>query len=240
MVRIIELENPTSAIIFCNTKDKVNYVSTVLQRFGYDADQLTADLTQNARERVLERVRKNNLRFLVATDVASRGIDIVNLSHVFLYEFPEDIESYIHRAGRTGRAGAAGVAISLVSLQETADLTRVSRNFKIDMEKRPTPTDEDVQAIVSQRVTALLEAKLRGRDRLQIERMRRFMPLAKSLGESDDELAVIAMLLDDYYQESLHALPVMPETGEKGKSQAPEFRPKSPRPPGDKPRPRRR
>src|SRR5437764_996987 len=104
-----------SAIIFCNTKSKVHFLAVVLQRFGYDADELSADLSQRDRERVLERVRKGTLRFLVATDVAARGLDIPELSHVILFEPPEDSEAYIHRAGRTGRAGAAGVVISLVS-----------------------------------------------------------------------------------------------------------------------------
>jgi ATP-dependent RNA helicase DeaD len=99
LVRIIEIENPTSAIIFCNTKVKVHYVAVVLQRFGYDADELSADLSQADRERVLDRVRKGTLRFLVATDVAARGLDIPELSHVFQYELPEDTEAYIHRAG---------------------------------------------------------------------------------------------------------------------------------------------
>jgi ATP-dependent RNA helicase DeaD len=112
LIRVIEIENPSSALIFCNTRARVHYVSVVLQRFGYDADELSADLSQAEREKVLKRVRKGSLRFLVATDVAARGIDIPDLSHVFLYEPPEDQESYIHRAGRTGRAGASGVAIS--------------------------------------------------------------------------------------------------------------------------------
>ncbi|MBX7244539.1 MAG: DEAD/DEAH box helicase [Candidatus Sumerlaeaceae bacterium] len=222
LVRIIEVENPASAIIFCNTKDKVNYVSTVLQRFGYDADQLTADLSQRDRERVLERLRQKKLRFLVATDVAARGIDISQLSHVVLYEVPQDPESYIHRAGRTARAGATGVAMSLVALTETAALKAVARQYGITMECRPVPTDEDVQAVVTERMTAMLEAKLRGRDRMHLERMKRLMPLARSLGESDDELALIAMLLDDYYQETLHAPPPEPE-GES--EQAPANRP---------------
>src|SRR4030095_6335391 len=111
LVRVIEVENPASAIIFCNTRSKVHYVSTVLQRFGYDADERSADLSQADRERVLERVRKGTLRFLVATDVAARGLDIPELSHVVLYEPPADSQAYIHRAGRTGRAGASGVAI---------------------------------------------------------------------------------------------------------------------------------
>lgn len=210
LVRVIEAENPSSAIIFCNTKAKVAYVSQVLQRFGYDADQLTSDLAQRARENVLQRLHKGNLRFLVATDVAARGIDVANLSHVFLYDFPEDQESYIHRAGRTGRAGAAGVAISLVDLMEKTELGRLAKRYSIEMEARETPTEEAIQTVVSERVVALLEATLRDRDRIRMERMRRFIPLAKSLGESDDELAIIAMLIDDYYQETLHAPPPEP------------------------------
>lgn len=209
LVKLIELENPASAIIFCNTKQNVHYVTVVLQRFGYDADELSADLPQDARERVLERVRKGTLRFLVATDVAARGLDIPNLSHVFQYEPPEDPEAYIHRAGRTGRAGASGVAITLVSGVERLNLGRIAKQYAIAMEERPLPTDEDVEAIVSERLTALLEARLRVRDRLQAERSLRFKPLARSLIENEDESAIIAMLLDDYYQQMLHA-PVAP------------------------------
>ncbi len=112
LVRIIEVENPPSALIFCNTRVRVDYVTTILQRYGYDADGLSSDLAQAAREKVLERVRRGELRFLVATDVAARGIDLPELSHVIQYEPPEDPESYIHRAGRTGRAGGSGTAIS--------------------------------------------------------------------------------------------------------------------------------
>lgn len=210
LLRIIEIENPGSAIIFCNTKDRVNYVTAVLQRFGYDADQLSSDLSQSVREKVLARIRKGQIRFLVSTDLAGRGIDIPTLTHVFLYEFPEDPESYIHRAGRTGRAGAGGTAISLVSFMELADMTRAMRRFNIDMICRPTPTDEEVQRVVSERTIALLEAKLRDRDRLQIERMQRLIPLARDLSESSDELAVMAMLLDDFYQQAMHAIPGLP------------------------------
>jgi ATP-dependent RNA helicase DeaD len=205
LVRMIEIENPSSAIIFCNTKVKVHYLSVVLQRFGYDADELSADLSQRDRQRVLERVRQGTLRFLVATDVAARGLDIPDLSHVIQYEPPEDPEGYIHRAGRTGRAGAAGIAISLVSDLEKMDLDRIAKRFGIDLQERPLPTPADVEAVVSERVTALLEARLRQRDKLLIERSQRFVPLGRSLAESEDESAIIAMLLDDYYQQTLHA-----------------------------------
>ncbi|MEK7324137.1 MAG: DEAD/DEAH box helicase, partial [Chloroflexota bacterium] len=210
LIRIIEIENPDSAIIFCNTKTKVHYVAVVLQRFGYDADELSSDLPQGARDKVMERVRQGTLRFLVATDVAARGLDIPELSHVIQYEPPEDPEAYIHRAGRTGRAGASGVASSLVAGVEKFELDRIAKRFGIDLQERPLPADEDVEAIVSQRVTALLEARLRDRDKLQTERSQRFVPLARSLAENEDESDLIAMLLDDYYQQTLHAPPPQP------------------------------
>ncbi|MBU8932511.1 MAG: DEAD/DEAH box helicase [candidate division Zixibacteria bacterium] len=215
LVRIIEMENPSSALIFCNTKAMVHYVAVVLKRFGYDADELSADLTQRARESVLDRVKKGKLRFLVATDVAARGIDIQELSHVFQYEPPEDPEAYVHRAGRTGRAGAAGAAISLVAGMEQTDILRIAKRFGISMIERPIPTDADVQAIVSQRIIALLEARLRDRDGLKRERMQRFVPLAQLLGQGEDSSQLLAMLLDDYYQDILHAeqpQPVVPVT----------------------------
>ena len=210
LVRVIEIENPDSAIIFCNRRDEVHYVATVLKRFGYDAEELSADLTQNARERVLGRLRAGTLRFLVATDVAARGLDIPDLSHVIQYSPPEDPEAYIHRAGRTGRAGATGEAIIFAGGIEKAELGKISRRFKIDLEERAVPTDEDVERVVSERLTALLEAKRRGRDKLQVERMQRFMRLAAELAESTDERELLAMLLDDMYQESLHAAPTGP------------------------------
>lgn len=210
LVRIIEVENPASAIIFCNTKAQVEYVATVLQRFGYDAEGLTADLRQSARERILDQVRAGTRRFLVATDLAARGIDISELSHVIIYETPEDPEGYIHRAGRTGRAGASGQAISLVFGQEQTQLKRIGARYGIELQERPVPTDEDVEKVVSQRVTAMLESRLRQRDKLQVERMQRFVPLARELGEGEDEVSLVAMLLDDYYQESLHAPQIPP------------------------------
>jgi ATP-dependent RNA helicase DeaD len=211
LIRIIELENPTSAIIFCNTKMRVHYVNVVLQRFGYDADELSADLAQKDRERVLERVRKGTLRFLVATDVAARGLDIPELTHVFQYELPEETEAYIHRAGRTGRAGAAGTAVTLLSLGERSLFTRITAQYNIEMVERPLPTDADVESIVAERLTALLEARLRERDKLQAERSRRFIPLARSLADSEDELDAITMLLDETYQSLLHARVPVPE-----------------------------
>ena len=220
LVRIIEMENPVSAIIFCNMKSTVHFVTVVLKRFGYDADELSSDLAQGAREKVMARVRKGTLRFLVATDVAARGIDIPDLSHVFQYEPPEDPELYIHRAGRTGRVGASGTAITLVAGMEQFALKAIARSFNItDLKERAVPTDEDVAGIVSQRVVASLEAELRWRRSLERERMRRLIPLGRSLTEAEEESPLIAMLLDEYYQRTLQAPPQAPsgcETAEEG------------------------
>jgi ATP-dependent RNA helicase DeaD len=213
LVRILEVENPLSAIIFCNTKVHVDYVTTVLKRFGYDADLLTSDLSQTAREKVLARVRSGTLRFLVATDVAARGIDLPELSHVIQYEPPEDAEAYIHRSGRTGRAGSSGTAITLVNITEQAELRQIGKRFSLKIEERDLPDDELVEKVVSERIITLLEAKLRSRDKLQTERMQRFLPLARSLGENDEETSLLAMLLDDFYQETFYT-DVIPSSSE--------------------------
>jgi ATP-dependent RNA helicase DeaD len=217
LVRIIETENPSQAIIFCNTKDRVFYVTRVLQRFGYNADQLSSDLSQNVREQVLSRLRDGKLRFLVATDVAGRGIDVPDLSHVVQYEAPEDVESYIHRAGRTGRAGNTGTAIMLVDYSEKRLLTRIAAHYSIEFEERTLPNDEDVQALVAERNIGQLEARLRKRDRLQIERMRRFAPLAEQLSGTEDGRQLLIMLLDDAYHVWMHSPPELPPVGSKSR-----------------------
>jgi ATP-dependent RNA helicase DeaD len=151
--------------------------------------------------------------------VAARGIDIPDLSHVIQYEPPEDVEAYIHRAGRTGRAGASGTAIMLVSYNEDRQLTRIGAQYKIDFVERSLPQDEDVENLVSQRLIGQLEARLRNRDRLQIERMQRFIPLVKSLVEDEDGQNLLALLLDDTYHEWMHNPPKLPAIGTKATRQ---------------------
>jgi ATP-dependent RNA helicase DeaD len=204
LIRLIELENPVSAIIFCNTKRRVNYVATILKRYGYDADELSSDLSQQRRERVLGRVRDGSLRFLVATDVAARGIDIASLSHVIQYEPPDEMEAYIHRSGRTGRAGASGIAMTLVYSVEKRTMKQIGIRYKIEFDERDVPTHEDVAAVVAERSMVFLEASLRERDKLQADRSLRFKALAEKLIESQDELPIITMLLDEYYQKAQH------------------------------------
>lgn len=216
LIRILEVENPVSAIIFCNTKSTVHFVTAVLQGFGFNADELSADLSQSRREDVLSRLRKGTIRFLVATDVAARGIDIPELSHVFLYEPPDDRESYIHRAGRTGRAGAAGVVISLVDIMEKMELQRIAKYFKVPLLQHAAPTDEEVAKAVGMRVTALLEARFRQLNGLERERMKRLEPLVQTLGTDPEQLHLLTLLLDDCYQKSLNPTAFLPAgTGHK-------------------------
>ena len=169
------------------------------------------------RDKVLTRLREGKLRFLVATDVAARGIDIPDLSHVIQFEPPDDIEAYIHRAGRTGRAGASGTAIMLVNYNEDRMLTRIGAHYKIEFEERTLPQDEDVQNLVAQRLIGQLEAQLRERDKLKIERMQRFLPLVEELSQDEEGRQLLALQLDDLYHKWMHNPPDLPPVGTKAK-----------------------
>ena len=188
----------------------MHYVTGVLQGFGYNADELSADLTQTKREEVMLRIREGKTRLLVATDVAARGIDIPDLSHVFLYSPPEDHESYIHRSGRTGRANAAGTVISLVDIMEYLELERIAAHYSLSLHEIPNPTDEDVAKVVSGRLLAILEANYRRLKPLEKTRLRRYTAFAKELASLtlEDEndgagINLLAMLLDACHHNTL-------------------------------------
>jgi len=211
LIRLLEMENPSSAIIFCNTKNNVEYVTTILQQYGFDAEDISSNLSQNRREEVLARIRAGNLRLLVATDVAGRGIDIPGLSHVFLYEPPEDPESYIHRAGRTGRAGASGAVITLVDIMQKIELNRIAARFDINMLERLAPEEADVLPVLEDRIAVLLEKKRRALTHAQSERADRFLPTIAKFAGSEDTTALLAMLLDELYQKSMNVSPPTPQ-----------------------------
>jgi len=232
LIKFIELENPSSAIIFCNTKRNVEFTAALLGQFGFDAEGLTSDLTQNKREKLMAQIKAGELRFLVATDVAARGIDIPELSHVFMMEPPEDPESYVHRAGRTGRAGATGTAITMVDVIQKMELERIASRFKIKFEEIKDPTEEDVSAIIEERLTALLEKKFRKLTNIQQERVSRFLPLVKKYAEADDSMGLLAMLLDEIYQPTLHGKPAEPAAKQERPRQS---KPPQSRPGGRKP-----
>ncbi len=141
---VIHVEQPDAAIIFCNTRDDTNTVAKFLTRHGYDAEAISSDLSQRDRERVMKRMRAQDLHFLVATDVAARGIDIQDLSHVINYTFPESPQVYVHRTGRTGRAGKRGIAISLVGPREIGAFYYLKLTYKIRPIERDLPTDEEL------------------------------------------------------------------------------------------------
>jgi ATP-dependent RNA helicase DeaD len=143
LVQVIEVENPESAIVFTNTREATKRVSSALEQQGYDADWLNADLGQGEREKVMEATRKGKLRFLVATDVAARGIDISHLTHVINFDFPESAEQYVHRTGRTGRAGRTGTAISLIEPGDIGNLYYLRLTYKIRPLERSLPSARD-------------------------------------------------------------------------------------------------
>ena len=209
LATLIEWENPSSAIIFANTRREVEYLATFLNNFGYDASGISSDLTQKAREKTMKRLRDGELRFLVATDVAARGIDVVDLSHVFHYDIPQDQEYYVHRSGRTARAGKAGVSIAITTATDMPTLRQIARKYDIPLEERDLPTAGELASRVGQRLTNLLEDRMRERSNLERERQRRFVPVARQLVE-EGEPELLAMLLDEAYQRSLHDTPVGP------------------------------
>jgi ATP-dependent RNA helicase DeaD len=145
LIRILETEDPETAIIFCNTKAQTEQVAQELTAGGFNADWLNGDLPQSDREKVLASTRNGSLRFLVATDVAARGIDISHVTHVVNFDFPSHIEGYIHRTGRTGRAGRTGTAISLVSPPELGGLYYLRLQYKIFPIERSLPTEGELK-----------------------------------------------------------------------------------------------
>lgn len=201
LMRIIELEDPDNAIIFCNTRNEVEYVAAILKRFGYDADQISGDLSQNARELVMAKLKQKTLRFLVATDIAARGIDISNLEYVFIYDMHKDTDQYIHRAGRTARAGNRGVAISLVNQIEAVDLKKFAKRAGISLEERPLPTEEHVRQRLSEKLAAHLEGSLRDASTAVKERMKRYHGLLSELNDHEHGEEMLLMLIDSFHQQ---------------------------------------
>ena len=145
LCRVIEYEQPGSAIIFTNTRKDTEIVARYLKKKGYDAEFLNGDLPQRTRERVMARTKEKNLRFLVATDIAARGIDISELSHVINYVLPESPEVYIHRTGRTGRAGRKGTAVSLIGPREIGVYYYLKRIYNVALQERTVPTEAEIE-----------------------------------------------------------------------------------------------
>lgn len=157
LMRVIDIHDYKLGIIFCNTKRMVDDLVDHLNAAGYSADRLHGDMTQGMRDRVMNKFRNSALEFLVATDVAARGIDVDNVQVVFNYDLPYDPEDYVHRIGRTGRAGRSGRAISFVAGRELFQIQHIERFTKQRIQRAKIPTLDEVEAA---RATAFLD-KLR-------------------------------------------------------------------------------
>jgi ATP-dependent RNA helicase DeaD len=176
LISILEIENPESAIIFCNTRAETEQVASALQRAGFDAEWLTGDRPQREREDVLGRVRRAELRFLVATDVAARGIDVSHLTHVINFSLPENVEQYVHRTGRTGRAGRTGTAISLVGPTELGILYYLRLQYRIFPIERTLPSEGERRTRQEADLIAMIDAAYsRPPSERELALVRRFM-----------------------------------------------------------------
>ncbi|MBI2766654.1 MAG: DEAD/DEAH box helicase [Chloroflexi bacterium] len=146
LARILDFEQPPSAIIFCRTKREVDTLAEALQSRGYSTAAIHGDISQAQRELQLRAFRDNRAEILVATDVAARGLDIPDVSHVINYDIPDDADAYVHRIGRTGRMGAKGEAITLVTPRETRLLHSIEQQTRKKMKQLKLPTQADIAA----------------------------------------------------------------------------------------------
>jgi ATP-dependent RNA helicase DeaD len=207
LAAIIEHEEPDSAIIFCNTKRNVSYLNKFLSNRGYDADEISGDLSQTAREKAMDRIRDGALRFLVATDVAARGIDITDLSHVFMYDVPQDREYLLHRSGRTARAGKKGRAIILTTHEDEFELLRMTKRYGIDIEKGELEAEvatEEAPKSLAETVTDALEARYALLRRSRRATLDDLADVVRTLATDRPEL--LAMLVEEEVRGELEQL----------------------------------
>jgi len=152
LCRIIDVEEEFYALVFCRTKLKVDHLASALRDRSYDAAALHGDISQAQRERILNQFKKKQISILVATDVAARGIDIVELTHVINYSIPQDPESYVHRIGRTGRAGKQGTAITFITPSEYRKLMHIQQISKSEIRKESLPKIKELIRLKRQRI----------------------------------------------------------------------------------------
>ena len=193
LLYMVEIEEPESAIVFCNTRSDTSLVTAVLNRNGYDAELLNGELPQKERERVMAKVKRGEVRFMVATDIAARGIDISDLSHIVNYSLPEDPAVYLHRAGRTGRIGKKGTALSLVTGAEGITLGVLQKKFGIAFEEKQMPTPEEARRLWTDRHVAEL------REGMNSSIFEAFIPLAQDLRNRPDGGLLVAFALKYFF-----------------------------------------
>ncbi|MFD8804251.1 DEAD/DEAH box helicase [Streptomyces sp. NPDC059597] len=183
--RLLDVESPEAAIVFCRTRDQVDQLSETLNGRGYRAEALHGGLSQEQRDRVMGRLRSGTADLLVATDVAARGIDVEHLTHVINYDVPSAPESYVHRIGRVGRAGREGVAITLAEPRESRMLKTIERvtGRKVPLEKVPSVADLRARRLELTRA-ALHESLLDDED------LERFRVVVETLGDEFDVMDV--------------------------------------------------
>ncbi|MDQ6939057.1 MAG: DEAD/DEAH box helicase, partial [Verrucomicrobiota bacterium] len=196
LCRLIDLEDVKLAIIFCATKMMVDELTEHLIARGYGADKLHGDMTQAMRERVMGRFRKRKVEFLVATDVAARGLDVDDIEIVFNYDLPHDGEDYVHRIGRTGRAGKGGKAVTFVAGREIYRLENIQRFTKSRIRRERIPSAEEVEG---KRATAFAEALRETLEKGEYKRHDELLDrlLAQDYSPTDIASALIHLLGDD-------------------------------------------
>ena len=189
-IRLLESEDITRVIIFGQTKIRTSELAANLSNHGFAAEVLNGDLSQEARERVMGRFRSDRTQVLVATDVAARGLDVDGVSHVINFDVPREVESYVHRIGRTARAGQSGVAISLLTPGERGKLSKIERVVKLKIPRAEIPSEEQIQTRRNERLEEKMATKLR-RGRFSAEK-----PIVQQLvDEGHDPLDIAAAAL---------------------------------------------
>jgi ATP-dependent RNA helicase DeaD len=193
LLYMIEMEEPETGIVFCNTRSDTGLVAAVLNRNGYDAELLNGELPQKERERVMGKAKRGEVRFMVATDIAARGIDISDLSHIINYSLPEDPAVYLHRAGRTGRIGKKGTALSLVSGAEMMTLKALQTKYGVVFEEKMLPAPEEARRVWTERhVKELKEA-------MSSTVFEGYIPLAQQLKGRTDGDWLVAFALKYFF-----------------------------------------
>ena len=161
MMRLIDVYNVKRALIFCNTKKSVDFVKKHMKKQDYSVDSIQGDMSQKFRDKVMNKFKNGNIRILVATDVASRGLDIDDVDVVINYDVPQNHDDYIHRIGRTARAGKKGLAFSLVSKDEVLRFNNISNKNKTKIIQKKIPTVEEIDEIKSNEIISEVKKSIR-------------------------------------------------------------------------------
>jgi ATP-dependent RNA helicase DeaD len=193
---ILEMEDPESALVFVRTKRTATELTSKLQEAGQSVDEYHGDLSQQQRERLISRWREGKIKVVVATDIAARGLDVSDLTHVFNFDLPDNTETYIHRIGRTGRAGRDGKAIALVEPSDRRLLRQIERRIKQSVPVASIPTYAEVQGKRMQKFKAQIQQSLSG------ERLASFLPMVKELSAEYDPIAIAAAALQLLYDQN--------------------------------------